>query len=106
MVFRSVAEFGSKEWANDQLKFAILVLKGQCGGKRWKGNLQMALIIKERLEEKGFTWQAERIENWIHRLQPRKADSPQKGGGGERLHSAGILPYAKSRLSKSEVSPP
>jgi hypothetical protein len=76
-----VIEFSySKEWANSQLRFAILVLKGECGGHRWKGNLQVALHVKEGLLEHGFTWQAERIENWIHRLQPlkREVDSLQK----------------------------
>lgn len=78
------SEYGSKEWANEQLRFAILVLKGQCGGKRWKGNLQIALLVKEGLLEHGFVWQAARVENWIHRLQPRKADSLKDEG--ERLH--------------------
>jgi hypothetical protein len=72
---RPFAAWGSMEWANEQLKFAIRVLKGSCGGSRWDGNLQLALMIKDRLLEYGFVWQAERIENWIHRLQPRKADS-------------------------------
>lgn len=73
-----IDKFYSKEWANSQLRFAIVVLKGHCGGHRWKGNLQIALYVKEGLLEHGFTWQAERVENWIHRLQPRKADSLQK----------------------------
>jgi len=83
VIFRSISEWGSREWANDQLRFAIRVLKGECGGARWKGNLQLALMIKERLLEYGFVWQASRLENWIHRLQPRKVDS--QGDEGERL---------------------
>ena len=84
-MFRSVSEWGSRDWANEQLRFAIKVLQGKCGGARWKGNLQLALIVKDRLLERGFTWQAERVENWIHRLQPRKVDSLE-GDEGERLH--------------------
>lgn len=80
---KSISEFGSKEWANEQLRFAIKVLKGKCGGSRWKGNLQLALIVKDRLLVRGYTWQAERIENWIHRLQRARADS--LGDEGERL---------------------
>jgi hypothetical protein len=42
------------------------------------------LIIKDRLLGKGYTWQAERIENWIHRLQRARADSLARDEG-ERL---------------------
>jgi len=82
------APWGSVPWANEQLRFAIKVLKGRCGGHRWKGNLQLALIIKDRLLGKGYTWQAERIENYIHRiqrLQRARADSLARDEG-ERLH--------------------
>ena len=105
MVEAKIREFYSKEWANEQLRFTILVLKGECGGHRWKGNLQIALYVKEGLLEHGYTWQAERVENWIHRLQPRKVDSLQKEKERD-IHSRGILPYAKSTVLKSEVSPP
>lgn len=68
----------SKEWANDQLKFAISELKDahmKGSAFHWKNTMQTVLYLKDRLESMGFWWQAERIENWIHRLQPRKADS-------------------------------
>jgi len=80
---RTFSPWGSMGWANEQLRFAIRVLKGECGGSRWKGNLQLALIIEDRLLFYGFFWQASRVENWIHRLQPHKADS--QGDEGERL---------------------
>jgi hypothetical protein len=77
----SVEGFYSKAWANEQLRFAIAVLQGKIEspildpyGFAWKRRLQTVLIVKEALIEHGFTWQASRIDNWIHRLQPRKAD--------------------------------
>lgn len=48
--------------------------------------MHLALIIKEELLEHGFVWHAERVENWIHRLQPIKADS--QNGEGERAPSS------------------
>ena len=76
---------GTKERANFQLRMVIRILKGQCGGKNWKGNLNVALNVKEDLLARGFPWQAKRIDFWIHRLQPRKADS-QKGRRREASH--------------------
>jgi len=83
---KPISEYGSVDWANEQLRFTIKVLKGRCGGHRWKGNLQLALIIKDRLLARGYTWQAERIENWIHRLQRAHARADSHGDEGERLH--------------------
>jgi len=76
--------FGSKEWANDQLRFVIRILKGEGVVATWKGRLQIVLYVKNRLEDMAFWWQAERIENWIHRLQPREVDSLEEGR--ESLH--------------------
>jgi hypothetical protein len=79
--------FGSVRWANDQLRFAIRVLRGQCGGKRWERNLVTALYLRDRLWAFGYTWQADRVDNWIHRLQPRKADSLHEGEGERGSHA-------------------
>jgi len=83
------APWGSVPWANEQLRFAVRVLKGQCGGskERWTGNLQVALMVRDRLWACGFWWQADRVDNWVHRLQPKKADSLPKS---ER--ERGVLP--------------
>jgi hypothetical protein len=67
-------EIGSPEWANRQLRFAIAILQGHICGSSWKGRLQLALIVKERLREYGYSWHAERVDNWIHRCQPRAQD--------------------------------
>ena len=81
-----VSAIGSEEWANEQLRFAIKVLKGKCGGRRWKGNLQVALMVRDRLWANGYTWQAARVDNWVHRLQPRKADSLPKSERERGIH--------------------
>jgi hypothetical protein len=79
MSVQSYAEFGSKDWANEQLRFAIKVLKGHCGGSNWQSNLATALFVRDRLWAMGWRWQADRVDNWIHRLQLRGADSLKEG---------------------------
>lgn len=76
----------NKEWANRQLSFAIRELKD--ASRRWENRLLVAIYIKNRLRDFGFPWQAERVENWIHRLQPRLADFSE----GERPHPGGNAP--------------
>lgn len=70
-----------KNWANNLLRNAVIFLKE--GSKSdgfwlWNQRLAVALIFKKELEEKGFFWQSRRIENHIHRLQPRKADLSER----------------------------
>jgi len=61
---------GSKEWANDHLRYGISVLNGKSGMKaRPEGILQTALLILEDLRERGFWWQAGILNCWIHRWQ-------------------------------------
>jgi len=71
---------GTKERANYQLRVVIRVLKGRCGGKNWKGNLNVALNVKEDLLARGFPWQAKRIDYWIHRLQASQGLTLRRGG--------------------------
>ena len=68
-------ELYSFDWANRKLRFVIATLQGKYEVGIWKRKLTTALIVKDELLEHGFKWQADRIDNWIHRLQPRKADS-------------------------------
>jgi hypothetical protein len=75
-------KIGSRDWANSQLRFVIAVLQDRVFRATWKGKLQMALIVRDRLLEYGFTWQAARVDNWIHRLQPRRADLSEREEGG------------------------
>jgi len=65
--------YGSKEWANQTLRNAISDLKeGSMSQDHWlwKQRLAVVLIYKSELLQEGFPWQAARIDNWIHRLQP------------------------------------
>ena len=61
--------FGSKEWANRELRYAIGVLQGKFVDSLPMGRLQIALYLKDLLAEYGYTWQVRRLENWIHRFQ-------------------------------------
>lgn len=66
----------SRFWANDILRWSIGVLNGKNLVSTDRGRVHIALIMKERLEEEGFWWQAMILEFWIHRfLQRVSADS-------------------------------
>lgn len=62
-------EWGSKPWANDQLRFAIHVLMGDNIVSRLPGRIHLALYIRDRLLEFGWIFQARILETWIHRAQ-------------------------------------
>jgi hypothetical protein len=64
-------QIGSKKWADKQLSFSIRILQGHICRSQWKGRLQLALIVRDRLREYGYSWHAERVDNWIHRCQPK-----------------------------------
>jgi len=66
-------KWGSKEWANDQLRFAIKIVDDRLPGYdcRPSGRLADALAIKDRLKDHGFTWQANILSHHIHRAQKR-----------------------------------
>jgi uncharacterized Zn finger protein (UPF0148 family) len=70
--FFNASELYSKQWANEKLRFAIGTLQGKYEIGIWKRRLSTALIVKDELLEHGFTWQAARIENWIHRLEKQE----------------------------------
>jgi hypothetical protein len=91
----------TKDHANRQLRFGIAIGQGHICKSSAKGRLQIMLIIKERLEESGWVWQAKILNSWIHRLQPKRADLSEREREEASLE-AGILPYAKSIFSKEE----
>lgn len=62
----------SKDWANEQLKFAIAVLDGRIIQSLPKGRIQVALLIRDRLKASGFWWQARTLEFHLHRFQGEK----------------------------------
>jgi len=61
-------EIGSKEWANESLRW---FLREILYSPTWQGHPYFKILIgedlAERLVEKGFPWQAERIRNHLHR---------------------------------------
>lgn len=66
---------GKIKEANQMLKNAIQFLQeGKNSQNHWLWNqrLAIALIYKKELKQTGFTWQAKRIDNWIHRLKPKR----------------------------------
>jgi len=72
------------EWANELLRYSIRVLQGKAFNARRDTILNHALDNKRILEEAGFWWQAERLDNWIHRFQrgeftARRADPAGSG---------------------------
>ena len=62
----------SKDWANEQLKFAIAVLDGKIVKSLPPGRIQIALLIRDRLRAEGFWWQAKTLEFHLHRFQGRQ----------------------------------
>jgi len=73
----------SKAWANGLVSESVRLLKqgaGSEGSWLWNQRLAAVLIFKRELLEKGYNWQAARIDNWIHRLQPRRADLQREAG--------------------------
>ena len=57
------------ERANDLLRYGIRCLQGRNIVSKLKGRIQIALILKKRLESEGFPWQARTLSYWIHRAQ-------------------------------------
>jgi hypothetical protein len=81
----------SKEWANEQLKVANELLReGFLSEKQWLWNqrLAAAIIIKTELQGRGWKWQAERINNQIHRYAKINRFTPRRGDLRERREEA------------------
>lgn len=68
---------GSKEWANDQLKFGISELRTSHLKSVfvWKNTMHLVLIIKEGLEDHDYVWQARVLEYWIHKYQKARREA-------------------------------
>jgi hypothetical protein len=58
-----------KKRANEVLSFGIRLLQGKVCKSPKNEHIRLALILKERLEEEGFPWQARTLNYWIHRFQ-------------------------------------
>lgn len=67
-VLEKVCVFGSKEWANDLLRW---FLRDILYKKTWVfhpyNKIIVAYDVIDQLESWGFVWQAERVRNHLHR---------------------------------------
>jgi hypothetical protein len=61
--------FHSKDWANNVLRYAIGVLRGENVVSKVSGRICIALILKKRLAQDNFWWQVKVLDFWIHRAQ-------------------------------------
>jgi len=73
----------SVERANDLLRYAILVLKGERVVSRDSGRVHIALILRDRLEDAGYWWQVKILSIWLNRFyRAEGSDLPIGGGEG------------------------
>jgi hypothetical protein len=98
-------EVGSKEWADKQLRFSIAILQGHICRSSWKGRLNLALIVKERLLEHGFTWHAERVDNWIHRCQPKSPLAQIYADGDPGFQARELVQPKRADLREARRAP-
>ena len=64
--------WGSKEWANDELRFGIRIINGDIVKTRKLTDLlAIALDVKSWLEREGFWWQAKTLDHHIHLWQAK-----------------------------------
>lgn len=81
---KGFVSWGSKEWANRELSYAIGVLQGKNIDSLPSGRLQIALYLRDLLAEHSYMWQVRCLEAWIHRFQrgdftaSREADSHER----------------------------
>ena len=69
-----------KNEANDTLRYAIKTLRGEAFRARPGILLAHAIMAKDRLNEAGFWWQADKLDIWISRAH-RGDFTPPAGGG-------------------------
>jgi len=97
--------YATKEMANDQLRFALSVLRGEIVISQPKGRIQIALLIRDRLKDWGFWWQVRILEFHLHRFQGNqrkariddsetsrnRADTPVVGESTETEKKASVV---------------
>jgi len=71
--------WSSKDWANDQLRYAIKILNDRVMGYDCpdSGRIADALGIKQQLVDCHFPWQAKVLGHHIHQAQKRFRRSPK-----------------------------
>lgn len=73
-----------KDSANGFMREAIIGLKEGFSSENfwlWPQRLCLAILIRTELQGRGFKWQADRINNWIHFYQG-KINRLHAGGAG------------------------
>lgn len=70
----NAGEIGSKEWANETLRFCIATLQGKIEVSKVKARISTCLYLKGVLAETGFWWQVKILDHWIHRAQGGEFD--------------------------------
>lgn len=73
-----VDDFWNTVWANETLKYCILILRG--GGMNAMANTRLAVVLdlKRQLDEAGFWWQSRTLNYWIHRFQRGDFTPPEE----------------------------
>ena len=84
--------FGSKEWANETLSYAIQVLKGRKVVSLDSGRICLALYFKDLLSDLGFWWQSKTLDIWIVRAQKGDFSARQEARAYERQEARGASP--------------
>ena len=63
-----------KHSANDTLRYGIKTLKGEAFNARQGILVAHAIILKNRLLDAGFWWQADKLDIWISRFTRRRRE--------------------------------
>lgn len=70
--------FFSKEWANDLLRWFLKeILYADCWIRHPYNKILIADEIIDRLNEKGYPWQAARVKNHLHRWMSSISEDPR-----------------------------
>jgi predicted alpha-1,6-mannanase (GH76 family) len=85
--------YGSKDWANEQLRRFIRVLKSDIGHSNARNLCTLARETEEDLRSAGFWWQADRVSNHLNSyLRDCQGQRPRgvHSGGFKRLHGGDL----------------
>ena len=67
-LLKKVCVIGSKEWANDLLRWFLReILYADCWNNHPHNKIVLAYVVIDRLNDYGFFWQSARLRNHLHR---------------------------------------
>ena len=64
-----VFDASMKDWANEQLKFGISLLRGKFSSFAFTQALSDAIGVRDRLRGRGAVWQADKLTIWINKAR-------------------------------------